>query len=250
MIDEKLQYSSFNSAMHDKSERIRIAHQIVNILRINYRKNNIKTAKVLDMGCSTGIMSNYFSNYFSSVIALDVDEEGITFAKKNFKKKNLKFLLKSATESGLADRSFDIIICNQIYYWIFNQKKLFSEINRLLKPGGICFLGARNRYTFWDAQYYLPLLSILPQSLANVYVRVTGRADKYNCKYLSYWQLEKLTKHFKVFKITPLIIKSPKKYGYKNFVKYQKVFKLFPLSFFQFIEPLMPNFIWVLQREK
>ncbi len=236
--------------MYEKNERIRIAKQITNILRISSAPKNIKKARVLDMGCSTGIMSNYFAAYFNEVVAIDVDKEGIKFAKKNFKRKNLKFIQKSAIKSEYKDNSFDIIICNQIYYWIFNQKKLFTEIHRMLKPGGFCFLGARNKYTIWDAQYYLPLLSIFPKKLADKYVRITGRAEEYNCKYLSYWQLSDLTRRFKVSKFTPLILNNPKKYDYVNLLKYEKIFRLLPLAFFSFIEPIMPNFIWILQRKK
>jgi SAM-dependent methyltransferase len=194
-------------------------------------------------------MTAYWSKHFKNIVGIDPDKEAIKFARKNFASKNMTFKIGYAERTGLAANTLDIIICNQVYYWIPDQEDLVNEIYHILKPGGICFFGARNKYTLWDAQYYLPLLGILPKRIADKYVKLAGRADTYECRYLSYWELKKYySRKFKIHDYTPKVIKTPSKYGYVNLAKFEGIAKHLPLGVWEAVTPVLPNFIWILEK--
>lgn len=237
-------YSQGVPRILDEAERLRIARQIMGVLRANLGKT--KNLSCLDVGCSSGVITNFLASYFKSVVGIDVDEPAIKLAQKNYQKQNLKFYQVSDEKIKFADASFDVVVCNQVYNFVDNPPLLMSEIYRVLRPGGICFFSARNKYAIWEPQYNLPFLSWLPAPLAETYLKLTGRGNKFFGKnYLSYWGLRKLVSRFRVEDYTARILENPGKYGFIKLKKY---------SFFaRFLSdvalPLIPNFIWILEKQ-
>ena len=241
------EYSEFNAKIMKSAERLRVALQINSLLAI-YLKDKKRNLKLLDIGASSGLISKYLSDFFGEVHAIDVDTKSIKFAKTKFKKKNLKFYLMDALDMKFPNESFDVIVCNQVYYCVKDPQKLMNEIFRVLKKGGICFFGARNKYTLWDAQYHLPLLSLLPQNIADWIVKTAGRSNRFLNNYRSFWQLLDLCRDFEIQRMTPKILNNAKKYGYKTLIKFQPVLQFIPVSFWERVEPVLPNFIWILRK--
>lgn len=230
-------YSTFNPAVLERERRLEKAARIISILKKEL--NNKSSQRVLDVGCSSGIITNELSKHFSSVLGIDVDRQAINDARGKFKGSNLKFEERDATKTGCKESSFDIIVANQIYYCFPRPETFFKEMYRVLKPGGILFLGARNKYTLWDAQYHLPLLAFMPKKLADVVVRMFGRSDKFDAQYRSFWELRKLVKMF--------LFKS---YSSKIVQNDHKIAKLVPEIILNLLEPIYPNFIWILKKKE
>lgn len=156
------------------------------------------------------------ANHFKSVVGIDIDIKGVQFAQKNNKKKNLKFIIGDAMNLSFENESFDVVICTHIYEHVPNPEKLFSEIYRVLKSGGICYLAATNHLWPWEPHYNLPFLSWFPKYLANVYVRLFGKAKKYYETPLSYWGIKKLTDKFHIHEYTQQILRNPDSFGFEN----------------------------------
>lgn len=243
-------YSLFNSKVLEAQGRLKIARQIAKVLSFYTIRRNPRSLKVLDIGCSSGVISNYLAGIYGSVVGVDVDSKSIRIARKEFLGRNIRFLVRDGTKTGFADSSFDIIIANQVYYCFERPEDFFVEVYRLLKPGGVCYLGARNKYTLWDAQYELPLLSFMPKLLANYLVRKSGRSEKYDVEYRTYWQLVDLCGKFEVSHITPRGIHNPKKFGFEKAMKYEFLGRILPEPFLRLIEPILPNFIWMLSKPR
>lgn len=242
------EYSTFNPVVLEQKGRIRQARQILTVLKFHLRGRNLKELKVLDVGSSSGIITDYLSDYFGKVYGIDIDKKAIALANLQFKKGNLGFEVMDATRTRFANNFFDIVICNQVYECLGSPEKLMAEIYRVLKKKGVCFFGAINKYTFWDSQYHLPLLVFMPKRLADWLVRITKRADSFIIFYRSYWQLRKVCNIFKIVRYTPKIINNPVKYDFKKLVRFQTVLRLFPVSFWEKVEPVLPNFIWLLEK--
>ena len=51
---------------------------------------------VVDFGCSTGSMANFYADFCKQVVAIDFVEEDIIQAKKRYKRKNLEFVYADA----------------------------------------------------------------------------------------------------------------------------------------------------------
>jgi SAM-dependent methyltransferase len=84
-----------------------------------------------------------------------------------------------------------------------------DEVWRVLKPGGICYLAVPNRYWPMEPHYRLLLLSWMPRSLANCYVRLAGRGTHYPEQLPSYWSIRRLSRRFSVEDLTPALLKTP-----------------------------------------
>ena len=70
---------------------------------------------LLDIGCSTGIMTNQYAKKFKNTVGIDIDTSGIKFAKESFENKNLNFYNCSHEDIMLGNEKFDVVICTHIY---------------------------------------------------------------------------------------------------------------------------------------
>ncbi len=235
-------YSQLVPVILNKQHRLRIATQIIGVLQIYLGET--QKLSCLDVGCSNGIITNYLAKYFYEVTGIDIDSMAIKNARSSSKPKNVSFFEMSAEKTSFEDKSFDAVICNQIYEFVNDQDALATEIFRILKPGGACFLGARNRLTFLESQLGIPLLHFLPTKIANIIASFFNK-KYYPARYLALWELKKLFKKFIIHDMTIPILKNPKKYGYISLIKYNFIIKFLPIHL---IYPLLPNYIWILKK--
>jgi 2-polyprenyl-3-methyl-5-hydroxy-6-metoxy-1,4-benzoquinol methylase len=159
--------------MFDQASRKNRGQKIINILSDFAGKKNLKKLRVLDLGCSTGIIDYFLANHFREIVGVDIDRNAIKFAQKNFKKSNLLFKTHDGLNLSFKKESFDLVICNHVYEHVSDSKKLFKEIFRILKPDGFCYLAATNKYQVIEPHYGLPFLSFLPKEAANQYSKAT-----------------------------------------------------------------------------
>jgi arsenite methyltransferase len=108
-------------------------------------------ATVLDLGCGTGLdcyLASQLVGENGRVIGVDMTKEQISIAqnyedyqkiKFGYKKKNTEFhhgYIEDLDSIGVADNSVDVIISNCVINLTNDKEKVFSEIFRVLKPGG------------------------------------------------------------------------------------------------------------------
>lgn len=232
--------------MYDVVSREQKAKRILKTLQSFLGKEKLKSLTLLDIGSSTGIIDNALAKHFKKVTGVDIDKDAIDFAKKNFRQRNLEFKTEDALNLSFKNNSFDIVICTHVYEHVPSPQKLFSEIFRVLRPGGVCYLAAQNKLWPWEPHYNLPFLSWLPKPLANIYVRLFGKADEYYESPKAYWGLKRLTRKFKVHDITPKILIDPSKYGYENALRPPLTFAARILS--PLAKYLSPTFFWLLEK--
>lgn len=248
--DYQLDYASGKAQMYNQASREQKAWRIIKTFEDFFGAGNLKNLTVLDIGCSTGIIDNVLAKKFKKVVGIDIDKKAVKFAQQKFKRKNLEFRVKNALNVNHQDSRFDVIICAHVYEHVPNSQKLFEEIYRLLKPGGVCYLAAINRLWPWEVHYDLPFLSWLPKPLAHWYVRLAGKANSYYENPKTYWGLKKITKDFERIEFTQKILRKPKKFGYHDLLP-----SFHPFTFIVwFLAPLAkyfsPTFFWLLQKEK
>lgn len=102
--------------------------------------NAKKTIKVFEIGCGTATYTYAYAKKYPKleVLASDISEEMISLSKSNNKQKNVKFIVKSAYNTGLKKDSVDVVSGFYILHHI-DQKKVKKEILRILKPGGMVY---------------------------------------------------------------------------------------------------------------
>lgn len=241
----QLSYAAGRPQMYDRVSREQKARRIIKTLGDFFGKD-LKNLTLLDLGSSTGIIDNVLANKFKKVVGTDIDREAISFAKKNFQKKNLEFKVEDAMKLSFPDNNFDVVVCTHVYEHVPDQKQLFSEIYRVLKPGGVCYLAAQNKLWPWEPHYNLPFLSWLPNLVANFYLQITGKAKEYYETPVTYWKLKQLTKQFGVYEYTQRIIRNPTKFDYNTLAHPLLKIIIWPLS--PVAKYFSPTFFWLLEK--
>ena len=89
MVKDQENFSSKYSQMYDVEIRTQKALKALSI--IDDFKIDTDGLTLLDIGCSSGIMTKIYSKYFSKTIGIDIDKSAIDFAIDNFNQENLKF---------------------------------------------------------------------------------------------------------------------------------------------------------------
>ena len=90
---------------------------------------------------------------------------------------------------------------------------MFTEIHRVLRPGGFCYFAGNNRLMYMEPHYQLPLLSVIPRPLAHYYLRMAGKGDYYHEKHFSYWGLRRLCRDFHIVDYSRKVIAEPERFG-------------------------------------
>lgn len=94
-----------------------------------------KTDVVLDIGSGDGYWTNYFGKQCAKIVGVEPYKEHLLIAQKNYSK-NCSFVEGSAENLIFDSNSFDKIISVCVFEHLFNDKKAFSEIYRVLKSSG------------------------------------------------------------------------------------------------------------------
>ena len=98
--------------------------------------------RVLEVGCGNGVQTLYIKEKYrpSLMVGLDIHEENIKLAESlrdNNGHQNVEFLVSDAQEmAGVESSSFDIIVNIESAMHYPEKDRFFSEIFRILKPGG------------------------------------------------------------------------------------------------------------------
>lgn len=107
----------------------------------------LKNLCCLDDGCGSGYGTYHLAkNGISPIIGVDISFNGIKFAKKNYKSKNIEFIQMDALNLKFENNSFDAVISFDILEHIDEdyQSKFISEIARVLKDKGTVYIGCPN----------------------------------------------------------------------------------------------------------
>jgi ubiquinone/menaquinone biosynthesis C-methylase UbiE len=96
---------------------------------------------VLDIGCGIGIQVGAIAKILGTagkVIGTDVSNTMIEIAKSRIAASNLsvEFFVSDALKQPFASHSFDCIRAERVLMYIKNVEAIFTEVKRLLKPGG------------------------------------------------------------------------------------------------------------------
>lgn len=91
--------------------------------------------RTVDLGSGTGLSTTAWREYAQEIIGIEPSDDMIAVAKTK-ETENIRFIKRYAHDTGLENASADIVVCSQSFHWMEPQKTL-SEVNRILKPGGV-----------------------------------------------------------------------------------------------------------------
>ena len=119
------------------------------ITRYLFAAKFVAKKQILDVGCGSGYGSDILANSGATkVIGIDISDDAISYCKKHYARKNLKFEQGDCTSLLYKDNSFDVIVAFELIEHIDKEQKFLSEVKRLLKNNGIFILSTPNKNTY------------------------------------------------------------------------------------------------------
>ena len=117
--------------------------------------------RVIELGCGPGFYSRKLARRFPQIAVTGVDrsESQVRSARQRASAENVSncvFERVNALSLSCADESFDILIASRIFTVLPDHKRAVTEMFRVLKPGGRCFI-AEPRHAFWAS---IPLMAM------------------------------------------------------------------------------------------
>lgn len=226
--------------------RRRKAIKILAVLQ-NHLESDLHKLACLDVGCSTGIISDFLSEHFGAVVGVDIDTAAVERADQRGRP-NASFLAADALSLPFDVETFDVVVCAQVYEHVSNPVGLLSEIRRVLRKNGVCFFSGPNKLAPIEAHYSLLFVHWLPKPLANFYLKASGEGDSYGERPLFYWQLKKLVSGFEVVDYTVEIIRDPVAYSCEEEVRPRWLSRV-PKQALKAATFAFPNYNWVLRKK-
>lgn len=241
-------FSAAYESMNTVGDRQRKAETMYLVLR-EALGEKIASMRVLNLGCSTGIIDEHLAPHFASVVGVDIDERGITLAQSRKRATNVEFRIDDAMGLSFADATFDIVICSQVYEHVPDASRMMGEIQRVLRTGGVCYFAATNRWALIERHYKLPFLSWLPPRAADIYIRLVRKGDAYYERHLGFGGLYKLAAGFRVEDVTGRLLADPTRYD-ADYMFRRPLVRSLAMAMYRYVRPLFPSYIWLLWKSQ
>lgn len=241
----QLGFSSGNEAMHSVVGRQRKAATMLAVLA-SALGDRLARAHVLNVGCSTGIIDIALAPHVAKTVGIDIDAPAIDAARASCSAVNAEFRLGDAMRLDFPDAAFDVVICSQVYEHVPDPVRMMEEIHRVLRPDGVCYFAATNRFCVMEQHYHLPFLSVIPVPLAHLYLRILRRGDFYHERHMSLGGLRRLVREFDVDDYTRRMLADPDAYAARYMLgqgaRLRAIRALAGLAYRVF-----PGYVWILR---
>jgi ubiquinone/menaquinone biosynthesis C-methylase UbiE len=239
---QQLAYSELQSKMLVEGERRTKAKKIVSVLQHFFGEDDLGGRAVVDLGCSTGFISDELALAGAKVTGVDIDEPGLARARERFGDR-IEFVQADGSALPMPDESVDAVICNHVYEHVVDPDAVMAEIRRVLRPDGIVYLGMPNRLGLVEPHYKLPFLSWLPPKAADRYVAATGRSDKYHERLRTRAGLRKLCRGLRAWDYTATVLAEPDRFMATDLVP--GPLRSAPPLAWKALLPVVPTYLWV-----
>lgn len=117
--------------------------------------------RVLDLGCGNGMMLPFVLERGGHYTGVDFSEELLAIASEKYAQKTAygcaQFLVGEVTDLPFAENEFDMVISFAVLHHlptVSQREKFFSEIYRVLKPGGETTVIVWNLLNDWTAERF------------------------------------------------------------------------------------------------
>ena len=240
--EEQLAYSEIMAKMLDEEARRKKAAKIVAVVRHALGVDSLEGLRAVDVGCSAGFIADELALAGATTSGVDIDEPGLEKARERFGER-VDFRLARGEDLPFDDDSVDVAVLNHIYEHVVDPAAVVADIHRVLRPGGLLYLGVGHRWQVIEPHHRLPFLSWLPRGAADRYLRLTGKGDHYYERYETPAGLRRLFAAFDVWDYTLPVLADPHAFSADDNVP-EWAAKV-PARALAAALPLVPTYVWV-----
>lgn len=145
------------------------------IVRYQAATDLVKGKVVLDIAAGSGYGTAELAQTAKMVYGVDLDEDAVAYANKNYASKNITFIEGSGTSIPLEENSVDVVVSFETIEHIEAYEDFMREVVRVLKPDGLFILSTPNDIEFPENNHYHvhefeenELLKLVKKSFSNV----------------------------------------------------------------------------------
>lgn len=205
-------------------------------------EEGLRRLRCLDIGCGNGEISRLLADLFCDMIGLDYDLDIVRQGQQGGSE--VTFLQADGIQLPFADATFDIAICAQVYEHFLHAEGLPAEVERILRPGGLCFFSGPNKAWPIEPHYKLPFLHWVPARAATSYLRVSGRGEVFDIRPYTVWRLRRLWGEFSLHDYTVSMLHEPERFGLSD--PRLRLLGRAPVCLIKMVYFLLPNYNWIL----
>jgi SAM-dependent methyltransferase len=200
--------------LEDPEGRAMRGRRIIRLLR-KFHADDLGRLRLLDVGCSAGLMTREVSRHVGFAVGVDPDLRALDYAGSHLAEPGMLAFAGSSGEAlPFADQTFDIVLCNHVYEHARDPHAMMREIARVLRRDGVCWFAGGHTLQLIEPHFKLPLLSLLPKAMASWVVRATGRGEGYAISFVPPWRLRGLFQPFRRARCLTLeVLREPERYG-------------------------------------
>lgn len=217
--------------------RLTKAKKVTSILQ-DVQPASLAGSRCLDLGCGIGVMANHLGLQGARVVGMELDWALISQAPAQ-----LNRVQGDALWLPFGDVAFDLVICAQVYEHVGNTVQLVNQIDRVLKPGGMCFFSGPNRLWPYEYHYQTWLIHWLPERWLRKALSFLGRSHLAHVTLHTHRQLRQLWQGFEILDYTPHLVHDPARFPGADAPRWMRHLPLWLLTATAFFTP---NVNWVL----
>ncbi|QIM21450.1 class I SAM-dependent methyltransferase [Phycicoccus sp. HDW14] len=240
--EEQLAYSESMAKMLDEQARRQKAAKLIAVVRHALGVESLAGLTAVDVGCSAGFIADELALAGATTSGVDIDEPGLEKARARFGER-VDFRLARGEDLPFDDDSVDVAVLNHIYEHVVDPEAVVADIHRVLRPGGLLYLGVGHRFQVIEPHHRLPFLSWLPQRAADRYMRLTGKGEQYYEHYYTPRGLRRLFADYDVWDYTLPVLADPAAFSAGDNVPAWAA--RVPERVLAAGLPLVPTYVWV-----
>ncbi len=169
-------YEKDSDGWWDKDSFLNILETGMQPVRAEYIKRELERANLsdissLEVGCGGGILTEFLASISKKTTGVDISKASLKTAKQHALEQGLDidYIYAAGENLPFDDNSFDLICCCDVLEHVEDVALVVSEINRVLKPGGLFIYDTVNRtYMSYASLIFIsqdfPLTRIAPKN--------------------------------------------------------------------------------------
>ena len=115
------------------------------LCRYRFAQLLVEDKVVLDVGSGVGYGSKILAEKAGAVLAVDVSEEAVRYARERYARENIELVVGDCHELPLASDSVDVVVSFELIEHLQGQQAHLLEVSRVLKPDGLTVISTPNR---------------------------------------------------------------------------------------------------------